>query len=140
MKKMRYNTGKPKAEGLIQRMRLLGVSENDIDEKFILSSGKGGQHINKVSTAVFIRHKKSGIRIKCGSTRSQSANRFLARKRLTDRIECLIKGDMSRLNEKITRIRRQKRKRSQRSKLKLLKFKTMRARKKTQRRLPAEEY
>jgi peptide chain release factor len=131
---MKFNVNKTKQENLKQKMLSLGIKEADIEERFILSSGKGGQNVNKVATAVYLKHKTSGIEVKCQSQRSQALNRFLARKRLADKIEELVKGEQSERRKKIAKIRRQKRKRSKRAKEKLLEYKRMRSKKKAFRR------
>ncbi len=77
---------------LRDRMETLGIHEKDIEEKFIRSSGKGGQHVNKTSTCVYLRHIPTGIEVKCMEDRSQSVNRFLARRELAERIERLASG------------------------------------------------
>jgi peptide chain release factor len=127
---MKFNVRKTKEENLSKRMLALGIREQDIQERFILSSGRGGQNVNKVSTCVYLRHKSSGIEVKCQSQRSQSLNRFLARKRLADKLEERVKGKQSERRKKIEKIKRQKRKRSKRAKEKVLESKKMRARKK----------
>jgi len=70
-------------------MKRLGVREADLAETFARSSGPGGQHVNKVSTAVTLHHAPSGIAVTVQDSRSQSMNRRLARERLLDRIEAL---------------------------------------------------
>ena len=72
---------------LADRMRKLGVSETDLKETFARSSGPGGQNVNKVSTAVTLRHLPSGISVTVQDSRSQALNRKLARERLLDAIE-----------------------------------------------------
>jgi protein subunit release factor B len=71
---------------LREMMEALGVREEDFAESFIRSSGKGGQHVNKTSTCVYLRHLPTGIEVKCGTDRSQSVNRFLARRELLEKI------------------------------------------------------
>ncbi len=75
-----------KNRSLQERMELLGVREEDLEERFVRSSGKGGQHVNKSSTCVWLKHRPSGIEVKCMSERSQSVNRFLARRELLERL------------------------------------------------------
>jgi peptide chain release factor len=69
------------------RMEQLGIKESDLQETFARSSGPGGQNVNKVSTAVTLRHRPSGISVTVQDSRSQAQNRKLARERLLDAIE-----------------------------------------------------
>ena len=109
-----------KEKPLLERMRALGVREEDIEEQFVRSSGAGGQKVNKTSTCVVLHHRPTGIRVKCQRERSQALNRFLARRILLDKIEAKLRGAESAEQQEIARIRRQKRKRSRRAKLKLV--------------------
>ncbi len=56
--------------------------EGDLEEKFARSSGPGGQHVNKVSSAVTLRHRPSGVSVTVEDSRSQATNRKIARQRL----------------------------------------------------------
>ena len=74
-------------ETLADRMRKLEISETDLREIFARSSGPGGQNVNKVSTAVTLRHLPTGISVTVQDSRSQAVNRRLARERLLEAIE-----------------------------------------------------
>ena len=135
-----YTVHLTKEHALKEKMARLGVRESDIVESFIRSSGPGGQNVNKVSTAVYLKHIPTGIEVKCGLERSQALNRFLARRILVNKIETIKLGRASEERRKIEKIRRQKRKRSKRAKEKVLAAKKMHAEKKVFRRKPEGDY
>ena len=68
-------------------MERLGIRDIDLKETFARSSGPGGQNVNKVATAVTLRHQPSGISVTVQDSRSQAMNRKLARERLLDAVE-----------------------------------------------------
>ena len=115
-----FPVGLQKEKELIEKMDSLGVREEEIEESFIRSSGKGGQHVNKTSTCVYLKHRPTGIEVKCQQERSQALNRYRARVILLSKIEQLIRGKESEEIQRIEKIRRQKRKRSKRAKDKML--------------------
>ncbi|MGH7783510.1 MAG: peptide chain release factor family protein [Candidatus Binatia bacterium] len=126
-----FSVSPEKEKKLLGRMQDLGVREQDIDEQFVRSSGAGGQNVNKVSSCVVLHHRPTGMRVKCQEERSQALNRFLARRLLLDKIEAKITGSKIAEEQKIAKIRRQKRKRSRRAKLRLLAEKQRQAEKKS---------
>jgi peptide chain release factor len=122
-----------KEKALQEKMEELDIRESDIIERFIRSRGHGGQNVNKVSTCVYLKHVPTGIEVKCQKERSQSLNRFLARRLLMEKIERQVRGKESEEQQRIEKVRRQKRKRSRRAKEKVLELKHIQSRKKKQR-------
>lgn len=128
-----FNVTLSKEKDLQNRMQSLGVNENDIEERFVRSSGPGGQNVNKVSTCVVLVHRPTGLSVKCQESRSQGLNRFYARRILLDKIERQQKGFVEAERQRREKIRRQKRKRSKRSKEKMLESKHKHSEKKKSR-------
>jgi len=128
-----FKVTKQKEDSLRMKMELLGINEKDLVEKFVRSSGKGGQKVNKTATCVYLKHLPTGIEVKCQRERSQSINRFLARRRLVNKIQAKILGEKSEEQKRIEKVRRQKRKRSQRAKQKMLEEKKKQSEKKAAR-------
>lgn len=124
---------KEKQDALREKMESLGILEKDIIEKFVRSSGKGGQKVNKTSTCVYLKHIPTDIEVKCQRERYQALNRYLARKILVEKVEALVRGKESEEQQKIAKIRRQKRKRSKKAKMKMLEDKKKHGQKKKER-------
>jgi protein subunit release factor B len=93
------------------RLAQLRLNLPDFEEKFARSSGPGGQHVNKVSTAVTLRHVPSGVAVTVQDTRSQSMNRQLAWERLLDAIEGARQAERAAQRAEIAKKRRQNSKR-----------------------------
>jgi len=115
-----FTVGPRKEQALLEKMGALDIREEDLAESFVRSGGKGGQHVNKTSTCVCLKHGPTGLEVKCQKERSQALNRYHARALLVRKIETLIKGKESEEVRKIEKLRRQKRKRSRRAKEKIL--------------------
>lgn len=105
---------------LLERMSRLGVREEDLEERFIKSSGPGGQKVNKSASSVYLIHRPTGVAVKCQKVRSQTMNRFYARRILLDKIERMHRGVVEAEQERIRKIRRQKQRRSRRLKERIL--------------------
>ena len=82
---MRFPTSTDKQADLEARLARVGVREQDLVERFVHSSGPGGQNVNKTSTAVYLKHLPTGIEVKAQTSRSQALNRYLARRRRPER-------------------------------------------------------
>ncbi len=129
-----FSVSVSKEKELLKRLAALGIREEDLDEKFVRAQGPGGQRLNKVSTCVFLRHRPTGISVKCQRERSRALNRYLARQRLAGRIEALKEGAVQEGRARAAKIRRQKKRRSRRSKQKILEAKHRTSEKKVLRR------
>lgn len=102
------------------RLVKLGVDEKEIHEQFVRASGPGGQNINKTATCVVLTYLPLGLNVRCKEERTQGLNRYLARKRLADKIEEIRYGAESKRQKEIAKIRRQKKRRSRRAKENIL--------------------
>jgi protein subunit release factor B len=115
---MEQGPSEKKKTSLDQRLKELGIKKEDIDIKCVRSGGHGGQNVNKVATCVYVKHLPTGLAVKCSEARTQALNRFLAIRRLADKIESTITGkDMN--QDKIEKIRKNKKRRARRSKKKI---------------------
>lgn len=109
-----FAVSEEKNRWLKQKMSELQLREEDLEESFVRSSGNGGQHVNKTSTCVQLRHKPTGICVSASRERSQSINRFLARRELVERLEAAA-GVPTKEMQRIERLRRQKDRRRRRA-------------------------
>ncbi|BFZ18546.1 hypothetical protein BsWGS_21584 [Bradybaena similaris] len=71
------------------------LKPEDLEESFVRGSGPGGQAVNKTSNCVVLKHKPSGIVVKCHETRSLEDNRKLARQKLEEKLDQMLNGDDS---------------------------------------------
>ena len=93
---------------LERRMAACGVRESELEERFVSSSGPGGQHVNRSATCVQLKHSPTGIEVKMQKARSQGLNRFYARRRLCELIEAREMGEGSPEAQKQAKLRKQK--------------------------------
>ncbi len=109
-----FAVSEEKNRWLQREMARLNVREEELEEQFVRSSGNGGQHVNKTSSSVFLRHIPSGICVSASRERSQSVNRFLARRELLERIETQAGAETGEMR-RIARLRKQKNRRRRRA-------------------------
>ncbi len=134
-----YPVSEKKQQDLLKKMERLGIRDADLEESFVCSGGPGGQNVNKVSTCVVLKHRPTGLSIKCQKERTQAMNRYWARRMLVDKLGAQILGRESEEDKRIAKIRRQKRKRSKRAKDKMLDDKQRHGALKKLRASPTEE-
>ena len=112
--------------------------ESDLEETFARSSGPGGQHVNKVATAVTLRHRPSGMSVTVQDSRSQMRNRQLARERLFEAITRRAAEERQAKRAAASKIRRRNSPRPTRLKEKILESKRKRSRLKKLRANPVD--
>lgn len=125
---------KEKQEEITALLLTLGIKEEDLIEKFILGSGRGGQNLQKTSSCVYLKHVPTGIEVKCQQDRSREVNRVVARRMLCEKFQEKVLEEKSKRQQEIEKIRRQKRTRSRKQKRKMLEEKKIQGEKKQLRR------
>ncbi len=122
-KRIKLTVTQIKCDQLYERMLRNGIFEEDLEESFVHSGGPGGQKVNKSATSVCIKHKISGIQVKCQKTRSQGLNRYYARKQLCELVEAQNNDKNSIYAKTIAKKQKQKNRRKRRSLKKLSEIK-----------------
>lgn len=130
-----------KWDKLAEWMKKLHINEDDLIEKFIIGSGKGGQKLHKTASTVYLKHIPSGIEIKCQESRRREDNRYFARMRLCEKCHAIVSDEKTKEQQRIEKLKRQKKRRSRRSKQKMLDDKSKQGQLKSLRQKPisAEE-
>jgi protein subunit release factor B len=113
-----------------ERIAVLGWSVTEVEEAFVRGSGPGGQKINKTSSTVWLRHRPTGIVVRCQRERSQAANRELAWLTLCDRLEERARGAVRAAAEAAEAERRRTRQKSRGQKRRMVEGKRREARRK----------
>jgi protein subunit release factor B len=113
------------------RLAVLGTSAADVDERFVLGSGRGGQKIQKTSSSVWLRHRPTGVEVRCQRERSQSINRLLAWGELCAKLEERQRAETARQQDDRERTRRRNRQKNHTQKLYMIRTKKHRAKTKS---------
>ncbi len=109
------------------RLDALGLRAQDIEESFVRGSGPGGQKINKTASTVCLRHRPTGIEVRCQRERSQAANRELAWAELVSKLEQRLRAAELARQSAFEQARRRNRPKSHRQKVRQIEAKRHRA-------------
>lgn len=116
-----------------ERLSRLRVRVEDVDERFVRGSGPGGQKINKTSSTVWLRHRPTGIEVRCQAERSQAANREVAWQELCEKLESRAREQAETATQARELERRRSRQKSRAQKLRMIESKKRRAKVKASR-------
>jgi protein subunit release factor B len=116
-----------------ERLAALGTSAADVDERFVRGAGPGGQKINKTSSTVWLRHRPTGVEVRCQRERSQSANRDIAWQELCDKLEAQKRAATNAAIDDRETERRRNRQKSRSQKARMIESKKHRAKHKAKR-------
>jgi len=115
------------------RLAALGCRVGDVEERFVRGSGPGGQKINKTSSTVWLRHRPTGVEVRCQRERSQAANRVLAWTELCEKLENRLRAAVKAQQQAREMARRRVRQKSAGQKRVMIAAKKHRARHKSRR-------
>lgn len=121
------------------RLNALGTGGAEVEERFVRGTGPGGQKINKTSSTVWLRHRPTGLEVRCQRERSQVANRELAWRELCERLEARARSEARAVRDVREAERRRRRQKSRGQKARMVAAKRHRAGIKSHRGRPAED-
>ncbi|HWA86934.1 MAG TPA: peptide chain release factor-like protein [Opitutus sp.] len=116
-----------------ERLARLGWRAEEVDERFVRGSGPGGQKINKTSSTVWLRHRPTGVEVRCQAERSQAANREAAWSELCEKLEARARTAALTAEQAREAERRRKRQKSRGQKVRMIEAKARRAKTKARR-------
>ena len=119
-----------------ERLDALGVLPSDVEERFVRGSGPGGQKINKTSSTVCVKHRPTGVEVRCQRERSQAANREMAWAELCAKLAERLRAERAAQTDEREQCRRRNRQKSRGQKLRMIQSKKHRAGIKAQRGRP----
>ncbi len=121
-----------------RRLGALGVAPGDVEERFVHGAGPGGQKINKTASTVWLRHRPTGVVVRCQAERSQAVNRARAWGALADKLERRARAAVEAAQAAREAERRRTRQKSRAQKVRMIESKQHRARIKQARRVTAD--
>ncbi|MCB1118538.1 MAG: peptide chain release factor-like protein [Chlamydiia bacterium] len=95
-------------------MAELKIKEDELQETFILGSGRGGQKMQKTHSCVQLKYRE--FEFKCQKSRSREDNRFFARRELCAKVEESVSPETSKRLQQIGKLKRQKQRRKRKAK------------------------
>ncbi|WP_414660748.1 peptide chain release factor family protein [Horticoccus sp. 23ND18S-11] len=116
-----------------ERLAAVGARADEVDERFVRGSGPGGQKINKTSSTVWLRHRPTGVEVRCQRERSQTANRELAWRELCAKLEDRRRAAVAAAREKHEKQRRRTRPKTRGQKIRMIESKVHRSKTKSHR-------
>ena len=112
---------------IVGRLEALGLRVAEVEERFVRGAGPGGQKINKTSSTVWLRHRPTGVEVRCQRERSQAANRELAWVELCEKLETRACAAREAIVDEREAERRRKRQKSHGQKVRMIQAKKQRA-------------
>jgi protein subunit release factor B len=123
-----------------RRLTTLGVDPAAVEERFVRGTGPGGHKNNKTSSTVWLRHRSTGLEVRCQAERSQAANRARAWAGLCARLEARRAAAVAAAQAEREAERRRTRQKSRTQKARMMEGKQHRARIKRGRRAGGDEW
>ena len=118
---------------ILEKLVALGVRLADVEERFVRGTGPGGQKINKTSSTVCLRHRPTGLEVRCQRERSQGANREVAWAELVAKLQERKASALAAVVDAREAERRRTRQKSRRQKVRMIQSKKHRAKHKARR-------
>ena len=116
-----------------ERLAALGTRATEVEERFVRGTGPSGQKINKTSSTVWLRHRPTGVEVRCQRERSQAANRELAWLDLCEKLEARARAAREAMVDARETERRRSRQKSRGQKVRMIEAKKHRAKHKAKR-------
>jgi len=117
----------------LEKLAALGLRLEDVDERFVRGAGPGGQKINKTSSTVWLRHRPTGLEVRCQQQRSQAANRERAWAELCEKLAAHARATVDAAEQAREAERRRTRQKSRGQKIRMIETKKHRAKHKARR-------